>query len=72
MSEQLLNLPDSFEDWDSAEKHLITCCELLGVKVQVSSHLPVKNRIYLYCRALEIDHLDIYDRVKRGRDEDGR
>lgn len=68
MSEKMLNLPDSFEDWDSAEKHLQTCCELLGVKVTVSYYLPVKSRIYILCKALNIDHLDIFDRVARGRD----
>ena len=63
--EKLLNLPDSFESWDSSEKHLQTCCELLGVKVSVGDYLPVKSKIYCYCKALNIDHLDIYERVRR-------
>ncbi len=64
----LVNLPDSFEDWEAAKKHLETCCELLGVKVTINDYLPVKSRIYILCKALNIDHLDIYERVKRGRD----
>jgi hypothetical protein len=64
--EKLLNLPDSFESWDAAEKHLESCCELLGVKVTTSYYLPVKSRIYVLCKALNIDHLDIFNRVKAG------
>jgi len=69
MSEQLVNLPETFQDWDSALTHLESCCELLGVKVSIGDYLPVKSKIYCYCKALNIDHLDIYERVARDRDE---
>ena len=66
---ELVNLPDSFEDWGAAFSHLESCCELLGVEVEVNDFLPVKSKIYVLCKALDIDHNDIYERIRRGRDE---
>lgn len=64
----LINLPDSFGSYEEAAKHLETCVEMLvSQKLHVSPGLPGKVRIVLLCEALNISHLDIYERVTRGR-----
>ena len=65
----LVNLPDSFGSIEEAREKLAACCELAGIEVKMSDHLPPKHKVFLMCKALEHDYLDILERVKRGRDE---
>ncbi len=63
----LVNLPDSFENWGEAEAHLMACLELMGKKVSFTQEQPPEYRVFKICAILEHSFFDIQLRIRKGQ-----